>query len=211
MKNLYVLIPVMVSFLIGCGGTKQDPLADLPDAIRNAQSPNEKPGGEKPTTSDAVRVDGPESFSFMEESYYNNGTIIKTHISPILPLKGTNTSSYTIYYNENCKKNNDVINCNRVSPIENIPVRGIYTLVFKDNKVIEDKFEPVEDWKINAKKRFDDVLKRKNDAEYNFIQAKNAFESAEKQYQKMKEELLAHKILSLNDLPYEKKEEKCTL
>jgi hypothetical protein len=151
------------------------------------------------------------NFSFMEESYYNNGTIIKTHISPILPLKGTNTSSYTIYYNENCKKNNDVINCNRVSPIENIPVRGIYTLVFKDNKVIEDKFEPVEDWKINAKKRFDDVLKRKNDAEYNFIQAKNAFESAEKQYQKMKEELLAHKILSLNDLPYEKKEEKCTL
>lgn len=145
-------------------------------------------------------------FTFFEKSYYNNGTIIKTHIEPILPLAGVNTSSYTIHYNENCRKENDTINCNQFSPVKNIPVKGIYTVVFQDNKIVEDKFEPMEDWKLNAKNRFDSLLKERNNAEQNAKKARNDFEQLERQYQKMKEELLSHKILSLNDLPYEKKE-----
>lgn len=143
--------------------------------------------------------------SMVHKSYYQNGTIIKTIITPEYIYPGTSISEYTIYYDEHHKKENDVITTFQSSPVENIGVKSKYTLVHKENKIVEENFEPLEDWKEIAKKRFDEIIKERNTAHDNAVKAKDKFQEAERRYQKIKEDLLAHKILELNDLPNENK------
>lgn len=68
MNLLSCCLPLVLaaSFLTGCSGMKQNPLEGMGEAIENAKPPLTKPEIQKPVGSDAVRIDGPDVFSFRE-------------------------------------------------------------------------------------------------------------------------------------------------
>jgi hypothetical protein len=68
MKPVKILIALFsIVAVVGCGGTKQDPLADQSDAVKNNQPPKgpEAPK-EKPLASDVLKIDGSDYFVFRE-------------------------------------------------------------------------------------------------------------------------------------------------
>lgn len=84
LKNILLIGSLLV--FAGCSGFKQDPLADKSDAIKNAVPPSTKVEGERPITSEIVRLSVPENITFKEGK---SGTLTFDVVSY---LKGYNYS-----------------------------------------------------------------------------------------------------------------------
>lgn len=65
--NRFWLAISVAALVSGCAKLQQDPLGDRPGIIQNTKPPGQKPEPQKPIDTEWLVIEGPESYSFMEE------------------------------------------------------------------------------------------------------------------------------------------------